>query len=217
MVLKAVIRRRLLVLGLIIFVLISGSFALACAAEDESAIAQSIRREVEQKYLEDAISAFKAGDYGRARNVFEMLTQSARSPEIGRQALFGLASVKLVAARTSEEYEDAFAAWQKWSVQAGPAAGCEDPRMLTPFLLKLEPAIEGAAASRLAGQSGKEVDTRGILQTKEKEMQSLRAKLDQREREIRRLRLQLESLENIHREYQEKKQEATPVTPAPPK
>ncbi len=40
-------------------------------------------------------------------------------------------------------------------------------------------------------------------------MQTLRSKLELREREIRRLRHQLESLEEIHRKYQEKKQEAT--------
>jgi hypothetical protein len=220
MVLKEVIRCRTFVLRLIISLLISGSFAFAYAAEDESALAQSIRREVEQQYLGDAISAFKAGDYGRAGNVFEMLSQSAQSPEISRQALFGLAAVKLVTARTAGEYEDAFATWQKWSGQAGPGTAYEDPRMLSPFLLKLEPEIKGAAVGRSAapgGMAGREVDTRGILQTKEKEMQTLRAKLDQREREIRRLRLQLESLEEIHREYQEKKQEATPVSPAPHK
>ena len=41
-------------------------------------------------------------------------------------------------------------------------------------------------------------------------MQTLRSKLEMREREIHRLRLQLESLEEIHRKYEEKKQEATP-------
>ena len=40
-------------------------------------------------------------------------------------------------------------------------------------------------------------------------MENLRGKLESREREVRRLRHQLESLEEIHRKYQEKKQEAS--------
>jgi len=218
MVLNTGIRCRFFVLRLAIFLLISGSVAFAWGTEEESAITQSIRREVEQKYLEDAMSAFDAGDYVRAKSVLGMLSESAQSPDIGRQALFGLASVKLILARSSEEYEDALASWQKWGGQANRVTACEDPRLLTPFLLRLEPAIKGIAANRSGtqgGKGGKEADTKGILQTKEKEVQNLRSKLEQREREIRRLRVQLESLEEIHRKYQEKKQEATPFSPAP--
>jgi hypothetical protein len=150
-----------------------------------------------------------------------MLSESARSPEICRQAMFGLASAKLILASSSEEYDDALSSWKKWSGQFNSGTACEDPRLLTPFLLRLEPAIKDAWANRSTGAQGgraaKEADARGVLQVKEKEMQSLRSKLEQRDREIRRLRLQLESLEEIHRKYQEKKQEATPVSPAPPR
>ncbi len=207
------IRCRFIVLGLVVFFVISGTLAFAWAAEEESASTQSIRREVEQKYLEEAVSAFNAGDYSRARSTFGMLSESAQSPEVSRQALFGLASVKLVLAHTHDEYLDALSSWQKWSGQVNSAHTCEDPRLLTPLLLRLEPALKDAPESRPAkqvGRSAKDAETRGVLQMKEKEMQSLRSKLDLREREIRRLRHQMESLEEIHRKYQEKKQEATP-------
>ncbi len=218
MVLKTGVRHRFFVLGIAIFLLTSGSFTFAWAAEDESALAQSIRREVEQRYLEDAMNSFNAGDYGQAQSVFGMLSESAQSPEVGRRALYGLASVKLILARTPEEYEDALSSWQKWSRQVNSGTACEDPRLLTPFLMRFGP--KDTVANRSGTQGGgtaKEVEAKGILQTKEKEMQSLRSRLEQREREIRRLRLQLESLEEIHQKYQEKKQEATPLSPAPPR
>ncbi len=83
--------------------------------------------------------------------------------------------------------------------------------MITPFLLRMEPAAKDKPAQPKPNRgNSREIDLKGALQNKEKEMQSLRTKLDLREREIRRLRHQLESLEEIHRKYQEKKQEANP-------
>jgi len=81
--------------------------------------------------------------------------------------------------------------------------------MMTPFLLRLQTSV-GSLTERKGRRAAREVDSRVILQTKQKEMQTLMSKLELREREIRRLRHQLESLEEIHRKYQEKKQEATP-------
>jgi hypothetical protein len=210
------------VFGVAIFLLISGSFSITCAGGEDSAPNQSsIRVEVEQQYLEDAIGAFSAGDFGRARSVFDMLSESAQSAEVSRQALFGLASSKLVLARTPEEYEDALSTWKKWSERSNSVKGCEDPRLLTPFLQRLQSSIKDAGVclphGAQGGRASREPGGRGILQCKEKEMQSLRSKLELREREVRRLRHQLESLEEIHRKYQEKKQEATPASPAPPR
>jgi uncharacterized protein YlxW (UPF0749 family) len=210
MVLKLRIQRRFF--WLVIFLLLSGSFAFSLAAEEKSTGAESIRRDVEQEALADAMNAFNAGDFKRAKIGFEILSESSRYPEIGRQALFGLSSVNLVLANTSDEYEDAISSWKKWSSLVNSWQGCEDPRMITPFLLRLQTSIKGAAGSLSASKSrraAKDIDSKVILQTKEKEMQTLRAKLELREREIRRLRHQLESIEEIHRKYQEKKQEVT--------
>jgi hypothetical protein len=196
------------------FLLLSGSSAFSLAAEEKSTGAESIRRDVEQEALADAMNAFNAGDFKRAKIGFQVLNESSRYPEISRQALFGLSSVDLVLANTAEEYEDAISSWKKWSSQVNFSQGCEDPRMITPFLLRLQSSIKGAGGSPSAGKSrrtakDKNIDSKVILQTKEKEMQTLRARLELREREIRRLRHQLESIEEIHRKYQEKKQEAT--------
>jgi hypothetical protein len=207
MVLKTRIQRRFI--GLVIFLLISGTFSFSSAAEEKSASVESIRRDVEQEALKDATNAFNARDYQRAKIGFEMLSESTQYPEISRQALFGLSSVKLVLANTSEEYEDAISSWKKWSLQVNSQQECEDPRMMTPFLLRLQTSV-GSLAEKKDRRAARETDSRVILQTKEKQMQTLISKLELREREIRRLRHQLESLEEIHRKYQEKKQEATP-------
>ncbi len=212
MVLKMRIQCGFFVLWLVIFLLIPGPLAFSWAAGEKSATVESIRRDVERGALEEAINAFNARDYEKAKIGFEILSESSQSPEIARQALFGLASAKLVLANTSNEYEDAISSWKKWSGQVDSWKGGEDPRMITPFLLRLQPSIESSAGS-LSGTKGrwsaKDVDSKVILQTKEREMQTLRAKLEIREHEIRRLRHQLESLEEIHRKYQEKKQEVT--------
>jgi len=207
MVLKMRIERGFL--GIVIFLLISGFFAFSLASGEKSTCPESIRRDVEQEALADAIKAFNARDYKREKIGFEILSESTQNPEIARQALFGLSSVKLVLANTADEYEDAISSWEKWSSQVNSWQGCEDPRMITPFLLRLQTSIKGAAGVE-GRRAAKEIDFRVVLQTKEKEMQVLRSRLELREREIRRLRHQLESLEEIHRKYQEKKQEATP-------
>ncbi len=190
---------------------ISAALASSPAAEEQSCRAESIRREVEQDALQKAINAFEARDYNKAKIDFEMLSESAQNLEISRQALFGLASVKLALAKTSEEYEDAMSSWKKWAGQSDSLKGCEDPRMMTPFLLRLQSSNTGGEGNMSIikeRKSAKEAESRGVLLTKE--VQTLQAKLEMRDREIRRLRHQLESLEEIHRKYQEKKQEATP-------
>ena len=172
MVLKMRIRAEIFV-GIVIFLLISGSFAFSLAAEEKSTCAESIRHDVEQEALADAMNAFNARDYKRAKIGFEILSESAQNPEIARQALFGLSSAKLVLANTSDEYEDAISSWEKWSAQVNSWQGCEDPRMITPFLLRLQASITGAAGSLAEGRrAAKEIDSRVVLQTKEKEMQS---------------------------------------------
>ncbi len=211
MILKTGIGRRFIILGPVVCLLISGLFAFAQADEEKSALARSIRQEVEQEALNEAMSAFTAGNYMKAKTTFEILSESPQSAEIGRQALFGLATVKLITAHSPDEYGDALSTWKKWSDQVNSSISFEDPRMLTPFLMRLQPPADAAECllPKKPRRAARDVGPREMLQSKEREMQSLRSKLDLREREIRRLRHQLESLEEIHRKYQEKKQEAT--------
>jgi len=205
------IQRGFFLLEVFVFLLISWLFAFSLAAQETSVFNRSIRQEIEQKTLEEATVALKAGDYVKAKITFEMLSESAHNAEIARQASFGLAAIKLILAGSIDEYEDALSSWERWSGQVNSCKGCEDPRMITPFLLRLQSSLSGVDLCPRGSKSrraSKDVDSRGILQTRDKETKALRAKLESREREIRRLRQQIESLEEIHRKYQEKKQEA---------
>jgi len=210
MVLKTMVAIKIF-LSVCALIFFSAFLRSALASEDQGGAA-AIRREVEQDALEQAIRAFQAGQYRQAKISFEILSESAVSPAIGRTALFALASVKLVLAQTPEEFADAVAVWERWSSQIKTEIGGEDPRMVTPFLLRLDPGLKQQAAPRCEplpkSQKGSTV-VKGMLQNKAREMESLRTKLELREREVRRLRHQLESLEEIHRKYQEKKQEAS--------
>ncbi|MHC1730228.1 MAG: hypothetical protein AB9866_30215 [Syntrophobacteraceae bacterium] len=202
--------------GCAMFLLFTSFGACAWAAGESSSVSLTIRQQVEQEALQEAVQAFEAGDYRRAKITFEILSETAQSAQIGREALFALASVKLILAQTEEEYIDAVATWKSWAGQIHSALESEDPRMITPFLLRLEPKAQAAqksgkeTQSRKSSKEPKDLVAKGILQNKQKEMESLRSRLELREREVRRLRHQLESLEEIHRKYQEKKQEATP-------
>jgi hypothetical protein len=196
--------------GFFVFLLISWVFACSPDAGETSAFEESIRREVEQESFEGAMVAFNAGDYGRAKIIFEMLSESAHSPEISCQASFGLASIKFILAGSCDEYQDALLSWERWSNQVNSCKGREDPRMITPFLLRLQSSarsVDWSPHETKNRRAVKEADSRVVLQSKEKEAEALRSKLEAREREIRRLRQQIESLEEIHRKYQEKKQE----------
>ncbi len=157
--------------------------------------------------------AFKDGDYKKAASVFEALSLHSRLPETARKAVFARAAALLAMAQTSDEYEQAASLWDQWSKQAQSGLEGEDPRMLTPFVGRAisQACKNGTSASQpqKAQKDAPNPNLKNALQSKEREVDGLRAKLDSREREIRRLRQQLESLEEIHRKYQEKKQEAS--------
>jgi len=172
---------------------------------------------VDEKAWDDGVRAFEEGDYKRAAGIFQILSENRDSDEVSRMALFALAASRFAMVQTPEEYSDAVTAWEKWSSRARPGLTREDPRMLAPFLFRCAPTappaekIEPSAAlpKKPPREPAVGVNYKNMLQSKEKEVDNLRMKLESREREVRRLRHQLESLEEIHRTYQEKKQEAS--------
>ncbi len=158
----------------------------------------------------------KKGDYGKAASYFRDAGRKRSDARNRPQCPFWPGGGATRSGPTPEEYAEAVSAWEYWSGQARSGLQGEDPRMLTPFVARLaalqaeknDPAFEQPRkVPRDASNSGS--GYRGTLQSKEREVESLRAKLEGREREVRRLRHQLESLEEIHRKYQEKKQEAS--------
>ena len=218
MTVKMTDRVRIALYGCAIIIFSSGFPVFASSTENSTAAPSSIRHEVEQNAWEEGLRAFEQGDYAGSAITFQMLSESAQVADISRKAQYAFASVRLLLAKTPEEYLEAVSAWERWSSQIRSGLQGEDPRMITPFLLKLSPATQVLEKSdQAAGQSrkvareanGNVANYKNLLHSKEKEVENLRGKLESREREVRRLRHQLESLEEIHRKYQEKKQEAS--------
>jgi hypothetical protein len=172
----------------------------------------------EWKAWEDGMQAFREGDYGKALALFEALSESGENEAIRNRALYGVAVSRLILARTPKEFGEAMSAWDCWSKL--PSGGNEggDPHMMTPFLQSLSPpgGTPESGFPKVRKAPPKDMTTynnlvacKSLLQTRDKEMERLKARLETREREIRRLRHQIESLENIHLKFQEKKQEVS--------
>ncbi len=120
-------QRRLLVLVPLLLLVIAASPPLSTAAESNRTSAQAIRRAVELQTLQRARKAFDSGDYQKAQAGFEMLSDLAKNSDIRRQALFGLASTRLVLADNKDEFNSAVAAWEKWADTVKSCRGMEDP------------------------------------------------------------------------------------------
>ncbi|MGC8491466.1 MAG: hypothetical protein ACP5SH_06990 [Syntrophobacteraceae bacterium] len=194
----------------LLFFLIGASPPSLAAAGCNPDSAQAIRRDVEMDTLKDAVKAFESGDYEKAQTGFEMLSNEAKNSDIRRSALFGLATTRLALADNRDEYNRAMTTWKKWAGEVKSCKGLEDPRMLTPFLLRLQSAIGKGAGGPLGEKAKKKDEFRGIVLMKEKVVHALQWKLELAERQIRQLRHDLKSLDEIHRKYEEKKQEMTP-------
>lgn len=207
MVFKIHAKRRLLLLFPVVFLLSAALPSLSKAVANDQTLARSIRRSAEMDSLNKGIKAFDAGSYEEAKSNFEMLSNVAENPDIKREALFGLATTRLIQASNKDQFDRAVATWEKWAAQAGASKGIEDPRMLTPFFLKLRSAIDKGAGGPLGAKKNAPSQ---IVIMRQKVVQALRAKLELAERQVKKLRHDLKSLDEIHRKYEEKKQEMTP-------
>ena len=161
---------------------------------------------------QEGLRAFNAGDYEKARVLFEMLSENAATEGLRGKAFFALASTRLVLAQNAEEFNQAMVTWDCWRRQFPHPMEGEDPGMLTPFLQGLTPPGAVESQSRENQAPVKKVIISGpagckdLLQARDKEIERVKAKLDAKEKEARRLKHQIESLEAIHLKFQERKQ-----------
>lgn len=197
-----------------ILALISGMGPAGCTTMNrvESVAEATVANEAGRRTFEEGVQAFQKKDYAKAMAFFEALSEDTSDQRLARSALYGLAVTKLTAASTPEEFRDALDLWECWRRQAPDGASGEDPRMLTPFLESVAPpGVSGGTAPK-AEKSPKPVPNpnwtvyRGLLESRDREIERMKAKLDARDKEVRRLRQQIDSLEKIHLKYQEKKQ-----------
>ena len=178
-----------------------------------------VRNDAEANTLEEGLDAFRTGEYGKAMAVFEFLSESTENEAIYRRALYGLASTRLILAQSAAEFNEAKALWDCWSQQATAEISGEDPRMMTPLLVRIAASIDSGKILKKEGKSKDKtvyknhlvyrdvVVYKNLLDAKEKEIGRLRSRFEAKEKEVRRLRHQIESLEAIHLKFQEKQKE----------
>ncbi|SMC21504.1 hypothetical protein SAMN02746041_01193 [Desulfacinum hydrothermale DSM 13146] len=139
----------------------------------------------------EAMIFFEKGDFASAHDIFERLSHEETDPRLQQQALFAMACMRLIQAKSPEEFRSAVNVWELWKKQYQPSRDCEDPRLLTPLLQNL-PAMQERA---LLSQKLKE-QPRTSHCTK---------RLEEKDKEIQELRKRLRALESIHQEIEEKK------------
>jgi hypothetical protein len=172
------------------------------------------------KAWEEAMRAFEEGEYQQAMALFEVLSESAEDDFLARRALYAFAVTRLILAQTPEEFTEAMGIWECWSNQSLVESEGEDPRLLSPLLESLTPPdipkvtmVPAAPKPRQpvknATYSTSLLACKNQLQSREKEIERLKARFEAKEREVRRLKHQIESLEKIHLKFQERKLEAS--------
>lgn len=166
----------------------------------------------------EGIAAFQKKNYNRAAALFQSLSQHTRDEALRRSALYALACMRLETADSNETAKSALTLWTQWSASSPRPLRHEDPRLLTPFLTRI--ASTGMCdwnfenSKTAAASEAQSYDK--LLRAKDRDLQQVRAKLEAKEREtlmlknqIFNLRHQIDSLEMIHREIQEKKREVS--------
>lgn len=147
--------------------------------------------------LRDAVTAFREQDYATAHDLFEHVSHEAEDRALRRQALYGLACVRLVQARSTEEMRRALNTWSIWEEQSPFQFAVEDPRLLSPLLERLPALLEKPA--RVSGRQTKTPPPPASSQTEWSKV------VEEKDREIQELRDRLRALEAIHRELEEKR------------
>ncbi len=169
-------------------------------------IKKSVQLDADAITLDRGYDAFKNKEYKKALEIFGILSQLAEEKKIRRKALYGLACTRLILAENINDLNESIILWDAWSQLAPDEIEGEDPRMLRPLLdRKAFPGSKNRTKKRLVINKNK-VSLKA-LQVKEKEINDLQEKLKTMENEIQILKHQMNSLEAIDQEIQQKKQE----------
>ncbi len=135
----------------------------------------------------DAVTALLGGDAELAATLFERALQEAGDESSRRRSLYGLACARLLLAQDEKELAKAKLLWETWRASSPPGGDGEDPRLMAGILPNYRPAF---LLKDMRAACEKECDKR----------------LQEKEEEVRRIiQRQVQALEEIHREIQEKK------------
>jgi hypothetical protein len=135
----------------------------------------------------DAVTAFRAGDMDVAASLFVQVREASLDEPTRRRALYGLACARLIAAQDEKELAKARSLWETWRTESPPGGDGEDPKFMAAVLTQYRPAF---LLKDMKAACEKECDKR----------------LLEKEEEVRRIiQRQVQALEEIHRQIQEKK------------
>ena len=212
-----------IVLAVVVVILLGGG-VFGCALVDQLPDSEQQRTlEAERAYYKQGVTAFERGDYSEASSHFEKLAHTSKNEEIRRKALYGSACIGLFEAQDAQQISAAMVHWHLWSRTNPLNSDVEDPRMLTPFLDRIASFAETKNFEN-------EARLKDLLTKKEAENKELRDRLaatkavrseaaankncqgllKEKDKQIEELKKQIEGLEAIHREIQEKKKEVSP-------
>ena len=181
-----------------------------------------IMAEAVQTRLQEGYRFFQEGNYREAEKTFQSL-QHVENPPVARQALYGLACVRLRLAENREQFLDAARLLDQWRRISPVSLGLEDPRMLLPFIPEtmfqkshLQPGSEDVLLSTEEPllvrfyDYEQEIDKLLLrladMEEQIKAAEELKVYLKAMETELGTLRNQIKSIETIDQEIQEKKQ-----------
>jgi outer membrane protein assembly factor BamD (BamD/ComL family) len=171
-----------------VLILLSGS---ACTLQYQAGVPDDklpvqLQTEAELHFLE--------GDFDKALREFQRLHETAITAEERNQALFGLACTQIMAARTDEQFSEAIANLQKWDAEKGTSPFVENRRLLIFALKHHDDLLETRNRERIQ-----------LEITKNRLIADQRREISQLTEALKKLQKQLEELEAIDENFQEKR------------
>ena len=185
----------ILLTGVLLYATVAGLWGCTWFQKVEVSSEDTRAHKDKLKLLKNGISAFQDGNYKEAYRLFDSVSHESEDKNFRRKALYGVACTSLTLAHNVAELKEAMKHWDGWSRLSPQQMDYEDPRMLTPLL-------ERFAALYLRSTSTEEA-------RKSDEAQKHKKLLQEKEREIQNLKNQLEALEAIDQEMEEKKKEVS--------
>jgi hypothetical protein len=135
----------------------------------------------------DAVTAYRAGDLEVAASLFAQVREASLDEPARRRALYGLACAKLATAQDDKELARAKGLWEMWLSESPHGGDGEDPAFMAAVLAQYRPVFQ---LKEIKASCERECDKR----------------LQEKEEEVRRIiQRQVQALEEIHRQIQEKK------------
>lgn len=184
------------------------------------------------KHYRSALKAYQSEDYDTAAKRFEAARKQAKGGDLARNAGFGLACSRLMAAETPKEYHEAVAIWEAWVEKAPSNYEIENPKLMAPLVeekmlfsnIPLTPDGKGdieagpKVSQWLVINASKEIKRlRGKLETMDRSNHKLKGRIGALEKQMAKLQRKIKALEAIDQKIQEKKSAIPSTEPIAPR